>query len=111
MHNLADLETDLEQHAVGLDPATIAAALAALVGLVAQCRNKTPAAAAITGNPGLAETALLRGAILRELRERGERPTPHRVEAALTALLEAQRRAAPQDRAQIADELTKWDLA
>ena len=110
MNNLADLETDLEQHAVGLDPATIAAALAALVGLVAQCRNKTPAAA-ITGNPGLAETALLRGAIRRELRERGERPTPHRVEAALTALLEAQRRAAPQDRAQIADELTKWDLA
>jgi hypothetical protein len=111
MNDLDDLERDLERNAVGLDPVSIAAAISALVGLIANCRNKAPAAAAITGRPGIAEKTLLRNAIRRELRDRGERVTPERVQSCLTSLLDAQQRADAASRAAVADHLTKWELA
>lgn len=111
MDDLDALQRDIADNSVGLDPASIAAALAALVNLVSGCRNKTPAAAAITGKPKTAETILLRGAIRRELRERGERATPDKVEPLLNALLNAQIRADAATRQRLADDLTKWDLA
>lgn len=106
-----DLTRDLESRAVGLDPATIAAAVSALVGLIANCRNPAQATAALERPPGTLEKTLLRNAIRREARARGLRTTPRQIEAAVDALTAAHTAAHPVELTALAQDLTKWAAA